>query len=252
MSVVKDPQDWYTVARCLKSTGITEILGSDNDIVQSIKLSYDHLDESVKDCFLVCSLFKKGANIRRERLISWWFGSGLLDVSNRSKGQFMISTLLDVGLLDKGDNDHTNSETSCVKVHPVIYDIFYQIVRECKKNWAPLSTFSSISNWQNFAYLSVLDFSDNDHIIEIPKAIRDLVKLQYLNFSDTKISSLPFELFYLFELKFLYLRQMRYLRQIPCWCCLHNTLFGIQGYQKQFCHVSYYVLDTLGTRCPSA
>ncbi|CAL5076549.1 unnamed protein product [Urochloa decumbens] len=216
MSIMKDPKDWL-IAQCLKNSGITEILGFDNEMFQSFKLSYNHLDESIKDCFLVCSLFKKGASIKRERLISWWFGLGLLDVNGRSKAHFIINRLLAVGLLEKGDNDHGDSENSCIKVHPVIHDIFFQIVRECKKNWAPLSTFSYASNWQNFSSLTFLDFTDNNYIIEVPKAIRDLVKLQYLNLSGTKVTSVPFELFYLSELKFLYLRQMRYLNQLPCW-----------------------------------
>ena len=65
-------------------------------------------------------IFKKGKNIRRDTLLKWWTGVGLLDMNHASaRGHMIITNLLIVGLLQKVDNNHKYSKYSCVKVHPI-------------------------------------------------------------------------------------------------------------------------------------
>ena len=97
-----------------------------SDRFHSLKVSYDHLEERVGDCFLVCSLLKKGKNIMRGTHLQWWTRQGLLDMNHVSvRGQMIITNLLIVGLLQKVDNNHKYLKYSYVKVYPILQDMFF-------------------------------------------------------------------------------------------------------------------------------
>ncbi|KAL6313624.1 hypothetical protein AAG906_006995 [Vitis piasezkii] len=67
----------------------------------------------------------------------------------------------------------------------------------------------------NMPIIRVLDLSNNFELGELPVEIGDLVTLQYLNLSDTKIKYLPVELKNLKKLRCLILNDMYFLASLP-------------------------------------
>ncbi|CAL1391448.1 unnamed protein product [Linum trigynum] len=67
-----------------KSKGMCEMDESENDIMSTLKLSYDHLPTHLKHCFAYCCLFPKDHNIDVETLIHLWIAQGFIQSSDPS------------------------------------------------------------------------------------------------------------------------------------------------------------------------
>ncbi|RVW24676.1 Disease resistance protein RPS5 [Vitis vinifera] len=82
---------------------------------------------------------------------------------------------------------------------------------------APRKFIRSFPNrfFTNMPIIRVLDLSNNFALRELPVEIGNLVTLQYLNLSDTKIKYLPVELKNLKKLRCLILNDMYFLKSLP-------------------------------------
>lgn len=99
------------------------IEGVEDKVYKPLKWSYDSLQgESIKSCFLYCSLFPEDFSIQVSELVQCWLAEGFLnerqnyeDVKNR--GIALIETLKDCCMLEHGDDKDT------VKMHDVVRDV---------------------------------------------------------------------------------------------------------------------------------
>ena len=79
MASRKTPREWEQAMQVLKSYP-AKFSGMGDQVFPILKSSYDHLDnDSVKSCFLYCSLFPEDHEIWNENLIELWIGEGFLD-----------------------------------------------------------------------------------------------------------------------------------------------------------------------------
>ncbi|KAJ8750891.1 hypothetical protein K2173_016072 [Erythroxylum novogranatense] len=110
----------------------TEIQGME-DVYSLLKFSYDRLkDDTLKSCFLYCSLFPEDYSIEKEQLIEYWLGEGFLDRSTDryvyNKGYALIGSLKVACLLEAG------AEETQVKMHDVVRSFALWILSKCGFN----------------------------------------------------------------------------------------------------------------------
>ena len=122
MASRKMPRDWEQAIQVLKSYP-AEFSGMGDQVFPILKFSFDNLDnDTIKSCFLYCSLFPEDHNIWNENLIDLWIGEGFLDKFGdlneaRNQGEEIIRSLKLACLLE-GDV----SKNKC-KMHDVIRDM---------------------------------------------------------------------------------------------------------------------------------
>ncbi|KAF8030808.1 hypothetical protein BT93_D0104 [Corymbia citriodora subsp. variegata] len=234
----KKPSEWNHVLRMLRNNPY-KLSGMD-EVYHILEFSYNSLNDTTTQlCFLYCCLFPEDYLMRPHNLIELWIGEGLLgdtnDVYNmREKGEYVLETLKMACLLERG----CDFEGEYVKMHDVIRDMATWIahdygqrenkllviqkeedmsvekilkwreaekletlfVRKTKVRLMPRGFFDSMRT-----RLTVLDLFGNSNIGLFPEGICDLINLQYLNLSSTRISELPSEIKNLTHLRWLLL-----------------------------------------------
>ena len=116
------PEQWNLAVSVLQRYP-SEFLGT--DVFPVLKFSYDSLlYERDRNCFLYCSIFREGYNIRKDELINLWIGEGLLDEYRNNnihvtfnRGEFIIGTLKLACLIESDESEEF------VRMHDVIRDM---------------------------------------------------------------------------------------------------------------------------------
>ncbi|KAG4212942.1 hypothetical protein ERO13_A01G018500v2 [Gossypium hirsutum] len=135
MASKKTPQEWEYAIEVLRKSAASVLPGVGKEMYPKLKFSYDCLpDERLRSCFLYCSLYPEDHPIEKDQLIYCWIGEGLLDEhtnlsSARNQGHFIIGSLIDACLLEKGPNN------DYVKMHDVIRDMALWIAGESEKKF---------------------------------------------------------------------------------------------------------------------
>ena len=249
-----------------------KISGMEDELFHRLKFSYDSLQgDTIKSCFLYCSIFLEDCEISINKLVELWIGEGFLAEAGdiyeaRVLGRKLIQDLKLACLLEP-----VETQEYCVKMHDVIRDMALWISSEFGKeknkvlvyDHAGLFEAQEVARWKEAQRLSlwntsfeeikeidqtpiqcpnlqtflirkckdlhefptgfflfmpairVLDLSGASSITELPVEIYNLVTLEYLKLSHTKISNLSGELKNLRQLRCLLLDNMYSLRKIP-------------------------------------
>ncbi|KAJ6915388.1 hypothetical protein NC651_017402 [Populus alba x Populus x berolinensis] len=99
----------------------------DDNIIHTLKLSYDPLPSFMKHCFAYCSLFPKGHSIDVKSLIRLWIAQGFISSSNLGEcleivGFRCFENLLWRSFFHEVEKDDLGSITSC-KMHDFMHDL---------------------------------------------------------------------------------------------------------------------------------
>ncbi|GAB4850154.1 hypothetical protein Ancab_029449 [Ancistrocladus abbreviatus] len=129
MASRKTPFEWQHAIQVLR-TYPSRFSDMGDQVLPILKFSYDSLpDETIKRCFLYCSLFPEDYEIVNDELVYLWMGEGFLkDFSEpqaaRIHGLYIIETLKLVCLLEDGGCQ------AKVKMHDVLRDMALWIACE--------------------------------------------------------------------------------------------------------------------------
>ncbi|EOA36057.1 hypothetical protein CARUB_v10008383mg [Capsella rubella] len=140
MACKKTTQEWDHAVDVL-TTYAANFGAVKEKILPILKYSYDNLEsESIKTCFLYCSLFPEDDLIEKERLIDYWICEGFIDGYESKKGAVdegyeILGTLVRASLLVEGGKFNNKSY---VKMHDVVREMALWIASDLKKhkeNW---------------------------------------------------------------------------------------------------------------------
>ncbi|XP_077233768.1 NB-ARC domain-containing disease resistance protein [Tasmannia lanceolata] len=157
-------EEWTDSVRVLNKSP-SELRGMEEDVFSLLKFSFDNLhDDTIRDCFLYCSIFPEDYSIEKEQLIEYWIGEGHLDECNnineaQNMGHAIIGNLKAACLLETGD------EETQVKMHDVIRGLALWIASECgkKKNKflaqasLRLTEAPGVEKWKEAERISLMD-----------------------------------------------------------------------------------------------
>ncbi|KAF8401761.1 hypothetical protein HHK36_012707 [Tetracentron sinense] len=230
MASKKTLQEWNHAITVLRKSA-SEFSGMGEEVFPLLKFSYDNLqNDTIRSCFLYCSLFPEDFEIDKEELIQYWIGEGYLDGFDdmneaRNQGHDIIGTLKLACLLESGLNDDGD-----VKMHDVIRDLALWIACECgrKKDKflvqarVGLIEMPEVEKWREAERISLMcnDIKELTEIPTCPKLLTLLLQrnqlkvvpngffnflpaLRVLNLSWTTIRKIPAAIIELVELQYL-------------------------------------------------
>ncbi|XP_034696874.1 probable disease resistance protein At5g63020 [Vitis riparia] len=198
MASRKTPRQWEQAIQDLKSYP-AEFSGMGDQVFPILKFSYDHLDnDTIKSCFLYCSIFPEDHEIRNKELIDLWIGEGFLDKfadihKAHNQGDEIIRSLKLACLLE-GDV----SEDTC-KMHDVIRDMALWLSCESGKEKhkslvvedVELIEAYEIVKWEEAQRISLWDSNINEGLSLSPC----FLNLRTLILRNSSMHSLPIGLF---------------------------------------------------------
>ncbi|XP_048330611.2 disease resistance protein RGA2-like [Ziziphus jujuba] len=105
----------------------SQIPQTEDDIIPTLKLSYDHLPSSLKQCFVYSSLFPKDHVIDIEILVQLWMAQGFIKRSDPNDcledvGYEFFKELLWRSFFEEVETDENGNVTKC-KMHDLMHDL---------------------------------------------------------------------------------------------------------------------------------
>ncbi|KAI8006737.1 putative disease resistance protein [Camellia lanceoleosa] len=236
----KGKHAWKDALRQLKNYKIKEIADIDQNLLISLKWSYDRLEpKDAQSCFLLCSLFPEDAEISIGDLVRYSFGMGLLDQDLNTFDEVTNRVLAMVDVLKTSCLLLDDTDESVVKMHDIIRDVSISIAEDEKRYLVKhgIEKWPVKGRYEHYSAIS-LRFTANIH--EFPnelecRGLHTLVlacgndsptdfpnnffngmenNLEVLDLSEMPIKSLPSSLSTLVELRMLCLNGGRLMTDI--------------------------------------
>ncbi|XP_058004030.1 disease resistance protein SUMM2-like [Hevea brasiliensis] len=191
MASRRNLKDWKHALKMLQSYP-SEFSGMAKDVFPILKFSYDSLsNDTLRSCFLYCSLFPEDYNIGKDELTELWIREGFLHNFNdiydaRNEGEYIIGSLKHAGLLEEGPTPE-----DYVRMHDVIRDMALWIASNHEIKIAVVEDAASIKThgfeeWKEVKRLTLWgkSFKDLNETQHFPCLLTFLVR-------DTKLISFP-------------------------------------------------------------
>ncbi|KAG5224016.1 disease resistance protein [Salix suchowensis] len=239
---VNNLNEWRSTLKELGESGYRDM---NEKVFKVLRVSYDRLDDELKECLLYCALFPEDDIIERGELIGYLINEGIIKGMGRrqdafDKGHTMLDKLEKFSLLESDGNEDCDGK--CVKMHDLIRDMAIQILQENSqviiKAGAQLVELPDAEQWtENLTRVSLM----KNQIEEIPSShspmcpnlltlllcenkwlrfiadsfFKKLLGLKVLNLSNTRIEKLPESVSDLVSLTALLLIDCWQLRYVP-------------------------------------
>nr|AKE49467.1 NBS-LRR disease resistance protein NBS52 [Dimocarpus longan] len=246
MASRKKPDDWRYAIKILKSYP-SQFPEMGKYIFPTLRFSYDSLsDDTLKICFLYCSIFPEDHKIENKELVNLWIGEGFFnDFDNvyeaQERGRYVLESLKLACLLEESyDEGISYEKDDHVKMHDVLRDMAQWLAREhgneiLVREEIGLIKSKEIAKWKEIVRVSLNGdstefllqkpivcarlqtiFVMGSHMTTLPGTLfQSMQNLGVLNLSNNKdLTELPIEIGALKSLYYLNLSKTR-LRELP-------------------------------------
>ncbi|XP_044475627.1 disease resistance protein At4g27190-like [Mangifera indica] len=229
----RDMYEWCDALQRLKSSTSTNIEGMHENVILSLELSYNFLENEAKSVFLFCSVFPEDFKIPVEVLVRYgtglrWFKDLGTIKDIRVRTHAIVSNLISSFLLIREEFGEEYGK-KYVKMHDVVRDIAHIIARKHNytflvkagtslKEWPERDTFEDlmcISLMLNdikevldgieWPKLQSLLLQQNSRLVVPNNFFQGMNHLEVLDLSKTQLSPLPESFSFLVNLRTLYL-----------------------------------------------
>ncbi|XP_068662114.1 disease resistance protein RGA2-like [Aristolochia californica] len=202
-------REWETI----RDSEIWDLPEDENGvaILPALMLSYRQLSSLLKQCFVYCSVFPKGYEIEKEKLIRLWVANGFVPYTRRVEledtGNEVFNGLVWRSFFQDLKKDADGNIIKC-KMHDLVHDLARSLVGdECfnltddfTENiprkarhffWNPGSSSTIAGRLCEAKYLRTLLFENRLNINKVPDAIFKLKYLRVLDLTHSSITELP-------------------------------------------------------------
>ncbi|KAK9138242.1 hypothetical protein Sjap_008836 [Stephania japonica] len=241
-------REWKDIETC----EYLDVVG--DNVVNVLRLSYNHLPSPVKQCFQYCAIFPKDATIMKVDLIQQWMAHGFIQCSNDLEidkvGNDYFKTLCWHSFFQDMEMDENHDIESC-KMHDLVHDLAQLIMgkellvlshitptenvnlgetrhltvslhKEREFSFPEdlskkLRTFISNRCLANDAWenLKFLRVLHLQDIKEVSSSICKLILLRYLSIQSYSLTSLPQSISQLYHLETLNIEECPKLEKLP-------------------------------------
>ncbi|KAL5761288.1 hypothetical protein ACOSQ2_020126 [Xanthoceras sorbifolium] len=175
-----DENEWKNV----RDNDIWNLVQNENDILPILKLSYDHLPSSLKQCLNLCSLFPKDYQFFDVELVPIWMANGLLRSHDESEELENIGTRY-LKELESSCFFQEFQQLGCsvlFKMHDLMHDLVIAMSNnECSMVKSPSQVISK--------KVRHLSFVDTDSIREgLPSSVSCLGHLRTILFLSNEMT----------------------------------------------------------------
>lgn len=171
--------------RAIRDNNLWNVESINDRVFASLKLSYIHLSDELKQCFTYCSIFPKGYKFRKDRLIRQWIAHGFINAMNGEKlediGSDYFESLVKVSFFQ--DRDGIRDTDQLYTMHDLIHDLTRQILHDELVTSLPINTTKKVMH--RCRYLSL-----NSCIEKIDEASFDKVRALYVSGSKPSFDTL--------------------------------------------------------------
>uniref|UniRef100_A0A6N2LM43 TIR domain-containing protein n=1 Tax=Salix viminalis TaxID=40686 RepID=A0A6N2LM43_SALVM len=180
---VHELHKWKITLKRLKESNFWEM---EDQIFQILRLSYDCLDDSTKECFVYCALFDESQKIERRELIESFIEEGI--IKEFDKGHSILDSLENVCLLERIDDeedtrkqftDHLYSALIKAGIYtfredtelPRGEEISPQLLRAIERSRISVVVFSrnyASSRWCLDELVKIIEYRHKNHQVVVP------------------------------------------------------------------------------------
>ncbi|KAG0529195.1 hypothetical protein BDA96_05G077300 [Sorghum bicolor] len=118
--------------RAIRASNLWNVDSIKDRVFASLKLSYIHLPDHLKQCFTFCSIFPKGYEITKDHLIAQWIAHGFINAMNEELPEDIGSAYFDSLTKLCFLQDAPRKIFTCqlvYKMHDLIHDLTRQILQ---------------------------------------------------------------------------------------------------------------------------
>ncbi|XP_040992721.1 putative disease resistance protein RGA3 isoform X1 [Juglans microcarpa x Juglans regia] len=164
----------------------------ENDILPTLKLSYDQLPSHLKQCFAYCSIFPKDYEMEKSTLINLWIAQGFIKLSNQNEcledaGHDYFMDLLWRSFFQEAKMDDLGNVIAS-KMHDLMHDLAMSVAGSLITR---LESKEKIISDQKTRHVSVVDNIEFSFVVPTSssKASRIRTLLSLGEFKDLQESS---------------------------------------------------------------
>ncbi|OEL22199.1 putative disease resistance protein RGA3 [Dichanthelium oligosanthes] len=151
--------------RAISGSDLWNVKSIKDRVFVSLKLSYIHLADELKQCFTFCSIFPKGYEIYKDHLIALWIAHGFINPMNEEQsediGNNYFDSLVKVGFLHNPCESWNSKQLIC-RMHDLIHDLTRQILLDEVVTCLPNNVKANCT--QRGRYLSLISCTRNVEI----------------------------------------------------------------------------------------